>query len=293
LVLNKTWFRFIVWLASCFFLLYWYYQNVAVGNIFTIDYIVNAHHVSPWGVLFLCFMWLILKRGEIKGNLHQKVSPVFVVVGSGLVVLSALIPVEPEFIILKALVTCLGLFTVFFGKAFVLPAKLLTIYAFTIIMPMVVETYFERPYALAAVWPAALTTKILGLPVTADAQILTLDTFSGERISVIVTGACAGPATMAVYSAIFMLMMMDIRLPNKAALGIFLFGAAGTWFQNIIRIVVIMASGYFGGSTAFWKAHFWTIYILFPLWYLVFTAIYFNVLNRASLKPGRYSPRRA
>lgn len=273
--------------------LYFYYSNQRFGDIFTVRYIIGDHHVTPWGVLFLCFLFTILKRNEIKGNLRRKVSPIYIIAGVGIASLSIFIPVAPDFIILKSLVTCLGLFTVFFGRASLLPVKLLAIYTFTILAPMAVQSYFERPYALTAAGPATMVAGMLGLPVTANEQILTVETLSGESISVVVTAACAGPSTMAVFMAIFFLMMMDVRLPVKAAAGVFVFGAVGTWAQSVVRIIVIMAFGHFGGAPALWKAHFWTIYILFPLWYLLFAAVYFRFLNKASPTPARYSPRRA
>lgn len=290
---KKVCFRYAIWLSISVLILYSYFRNNDFAEIFTAGYIVESHHVSPWGVLFLCFLWLILKRGEIKGNLHEKVSPVFLVFGLGIVCLSNFIPTEPDFIILKSLAACLGIFTALFGRASLLPVKLLAVYAFTILMPVGVEAYLERPYALAAVAPAVLVSRVFGLPVTANEQILTLQTISGESISVVVTAACAGPATMAVFISIFTLMMMDVRLPGRAAAGVFAFGAVGTWVQSVLRIVIIMSFGHYGGAPALWKAHFWTIYILFPLWYLIFTAVYFSVSGKASRRPALYSQRHA
>lgn len=291
--LNKTWFRLSLWLTACTVLLWRYYGDKGFGEIFTVGYIVEAHHVSPWGVLFLCLLFVILKRDKIKGDLQKKVSLIFAAIGFGIVCLSVFIPLVPDLIVLKSLLACLGFFTMFFGRAALLPAKLLSVYAFTVLMPIGVQAFLERPYALAAVVPAALVAKALGLPVTVNEQVLTFDTLSGETISIVVTAACAGPSTMAVFISIFALMMMDSRLPIKTAEVVFLFGVAGTWVQSVIRIIIIMASGHFGGAPALWKAHFWTIYVLFPLWYLIFAAIYFKFLDKASLRPVQCSPRRA
>jgi hypothetical protein len=48
----------------------------------------------------------------------------------------------------------------------------------------------------------------------------------------------------------------------------------------VIRIVIILGCGYYIGYNALWTAHFWTIYILFPLWYLLFAFVYFKLARQ-------------
>ena len=88
---------------------------------------------------------------------------------------------------------------------------------------------------------------------------------------------------MGVFLAIFALMMLDIPLPPRKAAWLFLFGAVGTWFQSLIRLIIIILVGYHLGGDAMWTTHFWSIYILFPLWYLFFAYIYFRQV-RARVK---------
>ncbi len=272
--------RPVAWPAACLVLWWLFYRDGFCGGLFSLAYIFGGHHVAPWGVLSLCVFWLVLKRDEVKQNLPGKVAPGFLITGACIVWLSFLLPEQPDFILLKFLAGCLGLFIAFFGRAGLLPARLLAVYAWTVLMPVAVQAFLERPYALAAVRPAVWAGGLAGLPLSADGQMLTVYPLSGDSISVTVTAACAGPATMAVFTAIFMLMFMDLRLPGRTAAGVFIFGAAGTWLQSVVRIVVIMACGYYGGAPALWQAHFWTVYLLFPLWYLVFAAVYFKVLSR-------------
>jgi len=116
----------------------------------------------------------------------------------------------------------------------------------------------------------------LGYPFHNLGQWVHFTSSGGEPILVTITAACAGPATMAVFIALFALMTLDTPLPPKKAVGIFLFGAVGTWLQSIIRLIILLLVGYHLGESAMWTAHFWTIYILFPLWYLLFAYIYFQ-----------------
>ena len=92
---------------------------------------------------------------------------------------------------------------------------------------------------------------------------------------------------MGVFIALFVLMTLDMPLPPKKAAGLFLFGIVGTWFQSVIRLVILMLAGYYLGKDALWTAHFWTIYLLFPLWYLFFAYLYFWQTGRLSEVRGK------
>jgi exosortase/archaeosortase family protein len=96
---------------------------------------------------------------------------------------------------------------------------------------------------------------------------------------------------MGVFIALFALMTLDMPLSPKKAAWLFLFGAVGTWLQNCIRLVFLILVGYYLGENALWKAHFWTIYMLFPLWYLLFAYIYFRQVERPPEVRRRREPK--
>jgi exosortase/archaeosortase family protein len=73
---------------------------------------------------------------------------------------------------------------------------------------------------------------------------------------------------------------MDRPLPWRRAVPVFLFGVAGTWLQNVIRLVLILCSGYFFGENTLLAVHFWIAYILFPLWYLLFALVYSRLVQK-------------
>ncbi len=87
---------------------------------------------------------------------------------------------------------------------------------------------------------------------------------------------------MGVFLALFALMTLDRPLPARRGVALFLFGVAGTWFQALLRLVILILIGYYLGRDALWTAHFWTIYLLFPLWYLTFGCIYFRQMGTGS-----------
>jgi len=254
-----------------------------MASMLNYNYLLEQHHVAPWGVLVLCLGCLILKRHTIKKTMHQPPHPLFYLPGAALALLAMLIPGTPDFLVLKAAVIWTALFMVMYGRAAAIPTLLLATYSFTILFPMAVEKFADVRYAMAAVIPAVHLADLLGLPVSNAGQVLSFPDPAGGTISVMVAGACAGPATMAVFIAIFTMMMLDVKLSPPRAWRLLLFGMAGTWFQNIVRIIIIAAAGHLWGKEALRTAHFWTIYALFPLWYLIFTAIYFRAARQDSL----------
>ncbi|MFC1930039.1 exosortase/archaeosortase family protein [Chloroflexota bacterium] len=107
-----------------------------------------------------------------------------------------------------------------------------------------------------------------------------LTSITGDAVSTAITPGCAGYATIGVFIALFALMMLDIRLPLKKAWYIFLFGLAGTWLQNILRIVVSIVAAYYWGRGALDIVHYNISYVIFPLWYALFAYVYLRQAGR-------------
>jgi exosortase/archaeosortase family protein len=179
-----------------------------------------------------------------------------------------------------------GVFDVIFGAAATIPLLLLAAYAFAVCLPLLVDTYLAAGYAVTAAAPSAWLLHLIGLPIALKGQVFQVPLPSGAPIQVMVSSSCAGPTTIAVFVVIFTLMMLDRPLTQSSIIPVFLLGLAGTWLQNVIRIVLILCSGYFFGSNALWTMHFCTIYVLFPLWYLLFALLYFHFVPKTpALQP--------
>lgn len=123
-------------------------------------------------------------------------------------------------------------------------------------------------------------TGVLGLEIIEHGTILRFNSLTGEAITTVVTPGCAGFATIGAFVALFSLMMLDIRLPLKKAWYVFLTGLAGTWLQNIIRILLAIIAGYIWGARALATVHHHIAYIIFPLWYALFAYIYLRQTGR-------------
>ena len=165
-------------------------------------------------------------------------------------------------------------FTIIFSRAAVIPTILLMIYGFSLVFPILTTRWLGEPSAILVTNTVIAITNALGLPITSQGQVLHFTSVTGDAISTMVTPSCAGYATIGVFIALFSLMMLDIRLPLRKAWWIFLIGLVGTWLQNIIRIVVSVATGYYGGLEALWTMHSNIAYVIFPLWYALFAFIY-------------------
>jgi len=290
-------------LASCFSkskLLLWFLLSLAISLIFlqefwanlvsmlSPDWIFGQNHAAPWGILGLCGIWLWLKRKNISRDMELRQNPFFIPMGLALVAGAVLIPPYPDFLVFQVLLASLGVFIIFFGRGARIPSILLAIYGFAISFPLMIARFAEAAYSQTAITPLLGIMTTLGYQIENQGQWIYFTSSSGEPISAVITAACAGPATMGVFIALFALMMLDMPLPPRKAVRLFLFGIVGTWFQSLVRLIILILMGYYLGEDALWAAHSWSIYILFPLWYLFFAYIYFRQArgNNKKLQPA-------
>ena len=249
-------------------------------------WIFGQGHSAPWGVLALCLLFLWLKRKAVRAQMSCRTNPAYILLGLVMLAAAILVPFSKDFLVFQVLLASLGFFTIIFGSASQIPAICLVIYGFAVSVPLFVERFYEYEYARAAITPVMGLLGALGYSFQNQGQLVSLVSRGGEPITIAVTAACAGPATMGVFGALFALMMLDMPLPPRRAAWTLLFGLAGTWFQSFIRIVFLLLVGYYSGGNALQTAHFWTIYVLFPLWFLFFAWFYLRQVKRPSAPWG-------
>ena len=259
-------------LSLIFFQEFW----ASLGKMLSPAWIFGQYHAAPWGVLALCFIWLWLKRRGIRQAMNRRVSLIFIVPGLVLVVGAIVMPSSQDFLVFQVLLASLGVFVILFGRGARIPSILTGIFGFAISFPLIIQRFAELPYSTSAIKPLVWVLTSLGYVFETEGQWIHFTSFSGEPISVSITTACAGPVTMGVFLAIFALMMLDVPLRPRKAGYMFLFGVLGTWLQSIIRLIIIMLVAYHFGEDAMWTTHSWSIYILFPLWYLLYAYVYFR-----------------
>ena len=270
------WLVFSLTLSVIFFREFW----ASLPGMLSPSWVLGQYHAAPWGVLALCSVFLWLKRKQVWDKMRQGPSLVFIPIGLALMTIALLMPSSRDYLVFQVLLASLGVFVAFFSRGAKIPSILLAIYGFAISFPLAVQRFAEHAYSQAAIVPVTGLLTTLGYLLESEGQWVHFISFTGEPISVAITAACAGPTTMGVFLAIFSLMTLDMPLPLKRTTGLLLFGVVGTWFQSFIRLVMLMLVGYYLGESALWTAHFWSIYILFPLWYLFFAYIYFLQFGR-------------
>jgi exosortase/archaeosortase family protein len=212
--------------------------------------------------------------------------PPFIVLGVCLLALSLFLPRSDSFLVFLMLLGYLGVFTMIFGKASVIPLILLSIYGFSVVFPIWMLRVVGEPASKLVASTVTPLFHILGLPVSSEGQILNLVSVSGDSLSATVTPGCAGLITIGVFIALFALLTLDIRLPLKKMWWLFLVGLVGTWLQNIVRIAVSVAAGYFWGEDALLAMHNNISYVIFPLWFALFSFIYLKQAGQ-KMKPTR------
>ncbi|MBI4499100.1 MAG: exosortase/archaeosortase family protein [Chloroflexi bacterium] len=231
--------------------------------------------VHRWGVLGLCLVWLWLKRRVIGAGMRAGPHRGYAAFG-----LACLLTSPLWFSPGDLLLAMVGVFALVFGRGAAVPALLLGIYSFAVVLPVAVEQYAAEPYAGIVAAPAALVLDSLGYALVRDGLELRFATASGEALRVSVTAACAGPATMGLFLALFALMLLDRPLPAALAVPVFLVGVVGTWCQTLVRTLVLVLTGHYFGLAALWSAHEVSGYLLFSAWYAAFAVFYLHQAQR-------------
>lgn len=259
-------------------------------DMFSYGFIIDGHHAAPYGMMVLCLLFLFSRRNKLKEEMARPATGRdYMYIAAGLVLIAAAVifPEKADFVLLIFFMALVGAFAVVFGRAAKTPVLLLAVFTVAIVFPLLVTGYIGGGYARASIMPLEAFSFLLGLPLGVSGQLISLLTDTGRPITVMVTAGCAGPSTMGVFLGAFGLMCMDMPLPLKKAMALFAFGIVGTWLQNVIRLLIILAAGHYLEENALWAAHSWTIYALFPAWYLLFALVYFkqagdqNIIKKA------------
>lgn len=275
---SKLW----LWALSCFVISFLFLDKVRMP---TWSYLQSCGFY-PWAVLLLCMLWLYNKRGEqIKKTLAESEKSAglpFILLGASILAVSLLMPRDVGLagVVFEMLLAYLGIFIILFGRAALIPGILLGIYGFSMGFPVAIARYLDLQYSLATVWMVVAALKTSGFQLVSQGQMIRFPNINGSEISIFVNAACSGSASMTIFLAIFALMMLDIRLQNKNALYMLVFGVVGTTVQNVIRLIVIILAGYYYDYHGVSVAHSYAGYILFPAWFLVFAYVYLRYTRR-------------
>ncbi len=267
------------------------------GNIFNnFSDILNIQLIKQngffsWAVLLLCVLWIWTKRAEIDIS-HAKFDVRWTCLGIGLfipaVVLLSFLSVSVAGLPLK--IFAIGLivvstFCIFFGHASKIPLMILAVYGIAVGFPLLVESVISSPFSTVTAVFSTLTLGIFGIPVSLEGVTVTLTSLNGSNIVTMVDSRCSGSDSIAIFFAIFGLMLIDKKPKNFIALGLLIFGVAGTYIQNFMRLLLLFTAGYYYGPDSLWFVHDYASYVLFPIWFLIFSLIYVKYANNNKNSP--------
>jgi exosortase/archaeosortase family protein len=261
------------------------------GNIFN-DFsdilniqLLKQNGFFSWAVLLLCVVWIWTKRAEIDVS-HAKFDVRWTCLGIGLFILAVVLlsflsvsvagwPLKIFAIGLIAVST----FCFFFGQASKIPLMILAVYGIAVGFPLLVESLISSPFSTVTAVFSTLTLRIFGIPVSLEGVTVTLTSLNGSNIVTMVDSRCSGSDSIAIFFAIFGLMLIDKKPKNFIALGLLIFGVAGTYVQNFMRLLLLFTAGYYYGPDSLWLVHDYASYVLFPIWFLIFSLIYVKYAN--------------
>jgi len=291
---QNTALRISLW-SACTLLTFWICSRALVNAISVPDYAsLKQNGFYLWAFLFLCVAWVYIKRSDILAAVYNSRTE------ARWTFLGILLTGASVALLYHVAVTSSGLplslfaigfvivaqFTLFFGKASTIPLMLLGLFGVAVSFPMLFENSLLAPFSRATAVLSISTLQLSGMPITLDGVTVTLHSLLGYSILTQIDTRCAGSDSLAIFLAIFGLMLIDRKPQNKALIGLLVLGVVGTYLQNFARLLLLFAAGYYYGSEALWIVHDYLSYILFPFWFLIFAIIYLKYAQKHSNPPS-------
>ncbi|MGZ4904380.1 MAG: archaeosortase/exosortase family protein [Halobacteriota archaeon] len=287
---QKITLRTSLWLGSVL-LIFLALSGDVTNHLSSLDYAsLKQNGFYVWAVLFLCVAWVFVKRSDILRDINDDAQARWVLLGILLfgasVALLYSVSISPSelavglFAIFFAVVAP---FTLFFGKASKIPLMLLGLFGVAVFFPMLLESALSAPFSRATAILSVSALQVLGMPITLSGVTVTLNSIVGYNILTKVDVRCAGSDSLAIFLAAFGLMLIDRRPRANALIGLFVLGVVGTYLQNLVRLLLLFTAGYYYGSDALWAVHDYAAYVLFPLWFLIFSVIYLRYAKQPAI----------
>jgi exosortase/archaeosortase family protein len=277
-------------LCACLLLTFGTFRSVFADSALLFDYATLKQNGFYFlAVLVLCVLWAYIKRTEILEAARRGTDAKWLILGLllaggsvGLLYYVAAFSDSLPLTLFTIGFVVVAQFSLFFGPASKIPLMLLGLFGIAVGFPVLLEntaaTWFPRATAVLSI----STLQLFGLPVTLNGITVTLNSLLGYNIVTKVDTRCAGSDSLAIFLAIFGLMLIDRKPQNKVLIGLLIFGVIGTYLQNFARLLLLFVAGYYYGADALWAVHDYASYVLFPVWFLGFSVIYI----RYSRKPG-------
>ena len=238
------------------------------------------------------FMILVLKKQKLslckEASLIQKLIGLLVTASSFLLyyVLSPFFPDAAFYGAANYCVYLLGLFLIFFRfnalKEAFSPLFLIAAAISINFVSSSIEPLFN-PYIPYFASFIADTLKTIGIGVRISPRsptIMVLQTLKGPLTLQFVWG-CVGFASMFIFSIIIIIVLAESPGNFKTKALWYVLGIVGTFFLNILRVVLIFVTDYFYGYEVGAFFHYFIGYILFITW----TSVFLYIFQKKTLGP--------
>jgi exosortase/archaeosortase family protein len=249
-------------------------------NLFQTSAYYQEGGLFPWIILFSILVWLFIKRRQLLSKLDateyipEKTSLLLlgVLVCLSAVMITPLVDSSLPRRLFPASLFSAGVFLIFGA---VTPLILSFVYGVGVFLPSLVKEFVEVPYSSASAQIVASLLKFIGYPVRSEGIELSFSTISGRPLQLYVDSICAGASSLTVFAALFVLVTLDLGLkPNWGVAGFFAAGSIGTYLQAVLRLITIVLTGFYLGEEAMWQTHVYAGYIIFLLYFTLFTILY-------------------
>ena len=237
------------------------------------------------GVIIALFGFILLYLKKPNLSSHPEANSVqrylgFVVIASSFFLYYALVPFIPALAYYGSAnytTYIFGLLLTFFNVSALKEAfsPLFLIFASSSIsfMSTWLGTYFSS-YIPHFVHLIELIFKTLGENVTAQSNVITFNTSSGNR-SIAIVWECVGAYSTLVFSTILVILMSEEQAKVKTKISWSIIGLIGTFIVNIIRITMILLAFRYYGFELAWTIHNYIGgYVLFFTWLVIFLYIF-------------------
>lgn len=249
-------------------------------NFFEMGMYYQEGGLFPWIILFFSLIWLFSKRSQLISSFEETgyipdISHLFPGVPSCLLSISLALVVGGPGLprrIFPASLFIAGIFSVFGTE---LPLILSAVYGVGVFLPILIKTFIEIPFSLTSVKIFSSILRLFGYPIRSEGVRIYISSISGETIVTHIDSICAGSSSLTVFMALFILVTLDTGIkPSRELSAFFLAGCLGTYAQAILRLIIISLVGFYFGEKALWKAHIYTGYIIFILFFAGFIYLY-------------------
>jgi exosortase/archaeosortase family protein len=234
--------------------------------------------------LFFVFVFLLLRRRELYQRLGSQPSAIglraaglLVAVAPAVALFAVTGGITTSNFVVSGVAVALG----WFGfLAAIRPATMkfllpyLIIYVVAVVSVNAVQTLIGDPLAGAVAAISSAGTYFAGLPVSWHATYFTFTTLGGVPMSLYISDACSGIASVSIFLLLLALMHVDLGAKVSTTLEVAVAGTLALVFLNALRVILVIWGGYVYGPDMLWNLHGWLGYAIYIGFFAAIAVIY-------------------